>query len=212
MVLDGNSFCDTPCRNSLFHMLTYGPVPWQRKQWLSGISLQVCEKQISIFKKKNYPGEQIQIQRSGAETTEAGHKLVIFLCRATPTFPDCAASQRDGKPHQVPPPFVYPLARYVLALFITPLKLCFTLSPWAVSKLICHYLTNEWDRLPDCVFIGQSMKEHDTLITGQHRQSELVNHELQHIKKSDHGWPRTAVAPVWFSADVSTESVAYEGF
>lgn len=45
---------------------------------------------------------------------------------------------------------------------------------------------NEWDRLPDCVFIGQSLKEHDTLITGQRRQSEFVNRELQRIKKSDH--------------------------
>lgn len=70
---------------------------------------------------------------------------------------------------------------------------------------------NEWDRHPDCVFIGQSLKEHDTLITGQRRQSEFVNRAQQRIKKSDHGWPQGAVAPVWFSADVSTKSVAYEG-
>lgn len=119
---------------------------------------------------------------------ETGHMLVVLPRRATPTFPDCVASQR--KPQQVPPLHCFLISQILFGSLRTPLSTLFypsTMSSLTADLSLPDQSPNEWDRLPDCVFIGPSLKEHDTLITGQRRQSEFVNRELQRIKKSDHG-------------------------
>lgn len=92
-------------------------------------------------------------------------------------------------PTQVPPLLCFLISQILFVSLRLPPSTLFYLFPTSslpADLSLPDQSPNEWDTLPDCVFIVPSLKEHDTLITGQRRQSEFVNRELQRIKKSDH--------------------------